>query len=228
MSKPAFIIFGAYGNLGSTLAKNLCEKGNDVLLVGRQTQKLALMADSLSTHFYSADCTDFNQVSDCVDIAIDHFGRLDGVVHCISSNLSKPAHLTIEREWFQTINTNLTSAFACLKYSVQAMRDNGGSIVLTSSAAASVPMPNHEASSAAKLGIIGLTRSAASTYARHRIKINAVTPGPVESSSTTSTAAETIVSLLTEQTPWISGHIFGVDASDAKTYDVSQKRQYLF
>ncbi len=228
MSKPAFVIFGAYGTLGSTVAKMLCEQQNDVLLVGRQSQKLALMADSLGAHFYCADCTDFSQVSDCIDIAIEHFGRLDGIAHCISSSLSKPAHLTIEREWFQTINTNLTSAFACLKYSVQSMRDNGGSIVLTSSAAASVPMPNHEASSAAKLGIIGLTRSAASTYERYRVKINAVTPGPVESSSTTSKAGETVVSLLTERANWVSGHIFGVDAEDANVSAALQKRQYLF
>ncbi len=170
------------------------------------------MADSLGAHFYCADCTDFSQVSDCLDVALEHFGHINGVAHCVSSNLNKPAHLTIEREWFQTINTNLTSAFACLKYSVQTMRDNGGSIVLTSSAAASVAMPNHEATSAAKLGIIGLTRSAASTYAKHRIKINAVTPGAVESSSTTFKAAETVVSLLCDSTNWITGHIYGVDA----------------
>ncbi len=170
------------------------------------------MADSLGAHFYCADCTDFSQVSDCLDVALEHFGHINGVAHCVSSSLSKPAHLTIEREWFQTINTNLTSAFACLKYSVQTMRDNGGSIVLTSSAAASVAMPNHEATSAAKLGIIGLTRSAASTYAKHRIKINAVTPGAVESSSTTFKAAETVVSLLCDSTNWITGHIYGVDA----------------
>lgn len=108
------------------------------------------------------------------------------------------------------------------------MRDNGGSIVLTSSALASVPMPNQEASSAAKLGIIGLTRSAASTYERYKIKVNAVTPEPVESSSTTSKAAETVVSLLTERAIWISGHVFGLDAEDANRLDVLQKRQYLF
>jgi len=215
MSKPAFVIFGAYGTLGSTVAKMLCEQQNDVLLVGRQSQKLALMADSIGAHFYCADCTDFSQVSDCLEIAKEQFGRVHGVAHCIDSKIVKAAHLTIEREWHQVINANLTSAFACLKYSVQAMRDDGGSIVLTSSAATSVALPNHEAISAAKAGILGLTRSAAATYARNRIKINAVTPGQIESSATTLQAASTIASLLCEPDSWITGKIFGVDG-DAK------------
>ncbi|MDX2105102.1 MAG: SDR family oxidoreductase [Candidatus Melainabacteria bacterium] len=225
MEKRAFIIFGGYGNLGSMLAKSLREADHDVLLVGRETQKLALVAESVGAQFYCADCTDFSQMSDSVDLAVDHFGRLDGVVHCISSNLLKPAHLTIEREWFQTINTNLTSAFACLKYSVKAMHEKGGSIILTSSVAASVSLPNHEAMSAAKLGIIGLTRSAAATYARNKIKVNAVTPGPVENSSTTLRATQTIVNLLCDPNSPISGHVFGVDEIAPRPQAAPKKRQ---
>lgn len=225
MEKRAFIIFGGYGNLGSMLAKSLRDLDHNVLLVGRETQKLALVAESVGAQFCCADCTDFGQVCDSTDLALEHYGRLDGVVHCISSNLLKPAHLTIEREWFQAINTNLTSAFACLKYSVKAMHEKGGSIVLTSSAAASVSMPNHEAMSAAKLGIIGLTRSAAATYARNRIKVNAVTPGPVENSSTTLRATQTIVTLLCDPNSPVTGHVFGVDEITKSPQNAPKKRQ---
>lgn len=224
MEKRAYIIFGGYGSLGSLLAKSLREADHDVLLIGRETQKLALVAESVGARFFCADCTVFNQVSDAVELGIEHFGKLDGVVHCVSSNLLKPAHLTIEREWFQILNTNLTSAFACLKYSVKAMHEKGGSIVLTTSSSQDVSLPNHEAISAAKSGIIGLTKSAAATYSRNRIKINAVASSPVESGSASTAAAETIIELLTDNCGWISGQIFEPDANRNDLLEVPKKR----
>lgn len=64
------------------------------------------------------------------------------------------------------------------------MRQNGGSIVLISSAAARIGLANHEAIAASKAGIIGLTVSAAATYAGRGIRVNAVTPGLVKSEMT--------------------------------------------
>jgi NAD(P)-dependent dehydrogenase (short-subunit alcohol dehydrogenase family) len=60
------------------------------------------------------------------------------------------------------------------------MATDGGSIVLMSSAAARIGLPNHEAIAAAKAGIIGLTLSAAATYAKKGIRINCVAPGLVD------------------------------------------------
>ncbi len=59
------------------------------------------------------------------------------------------------------------------------MQSHGGSVVLMSSAAASIGMQNHEAIAAAKSGIEGLVLSAAATYASKRIRVNAVAPGLV-------------------------------------------------
>lgn len=235
IEKKTFVIFGGYGSVGSALAQSLSVKGHNLLLAGRNREKLALVADCLQANFYCADCTRFNEVEDCLDAAKEAFGNIDGIAHCIGSICIKPAHLTVEREWAEVISTNLTSAFACVKYAVQAMRQNGGSIVLTSSVAASVGIPNHEAISAAKAGIVGLTRSAAATYARHKIRVNAVSPGFIESNlnlqvqqnkaqmdaiteqyplgrvGTVSDIASAIEYLLVDSSTWITGQVIGID-----------------
>jgi NAD(P)-dependent dehydrogenase (short-subunit alcohol dehydrogenase family) len=115
---------------------------------------------------------------------MEQFGRVDGVVNCIGSLLLKPAHLTSEAEWETTLSVNLTSAFYAVKAAVGAMMKSGGSIVLISSAAARVGLPNHEAIAAAKAGIEGLVLSAASSYAARNIRVNGVAPGLIRTPMT--------------------------------------------
>ena len=87
-------------------------------------------------------------------------------------------------EWNAVITANLTSAFAVVGSAAKAVRQRGGSIVLVSSAAARIGLANHEAIAAAKAGVIGLTLSAAATYASKGIRVNAVAPGLVRTALT--------------------------------------------
>jgi NAD(P)-dependent dehydrogenase (short-subunit alcohol dehydrogenase family) len=91
--------------------------------------------------------------------------------------LLKPAHLLSEEQWDDVIDTNLKSAFAVVRASASVMSQQGGSIVLLSSAAARIGLANHEAISAAKAGIEGLALAAAATYAARGIRVNCVAPG---------------------------------------------------
>lgn len=115
------------------------------------------------------------------------------------------------------------------------MRRRGGSVVLMSSAAARIGLANHEAIAAAKAGIIGLTLSAASTYAGRGIRVNAVAPGLVKSHMTRelweTPAAESISTamhalgrlgepsdvaavvewLLQPTNDWLTGQVIGID-----------------
>ena len=81
------------------------------------------------------------------------FGKVDGIVNCVGSVLLKPAHLTTPAEWHETLAVNLTSAFATVRAGHKVMRKSGGSIILMSTAAARVGLPNHEAIAAAKAGV---------------------------------------------------------------------------
>ena len=133
------------------------------------------------------------------------------------------------------VRTNLTSAFAVVASAAKAMRQRGGSIVLVSSAAARVGLANHEAIAAAKAGVIGLTLSAAATYASKGIRVNAVAPGLVRTPMTEriwgspksaeasqslhalgrlgepSDGASCITWLLDPANAWVTGQVIGVD-----------------
>jgi NAD(P)-dependent dehydrogenase (short-subunit alcohol dehydrogenase family) len=129
---------------------------------------------------------------------------------------------------------NLTSAFHVVR-AVVARRRAALAIVLVSTSAASVGLPNHEAIAAAKAGIEGLVRSAAATYAGRGVRVNAVAPGLVrtplaaritgsEAASKTSLAlhpigrigepddvAAMLEFLLHPANSWITGQVIGVD-----------------
>ncbi|MEM1304513.1 MAG: SDR family oxidoreductase, partial [Planctomycetota bacterium] len=133
----AYVVLGASGGVGGETARRLVAGGGRVLLAGRPSDRLAALASELDAPAVELDATQTDQVEQAVAQAAESFGRLDGVVNCVGSLLLKPAHLTSDEEWDATIATNLRSAFATVRAGAKAMRKQGGSIVLLSSAVAS-------------------------------------------------------------------------------------------
>lgn len=238
--KPSVVIFGATGAVGSSLARRLSEEGWDVMVSGRDSERTQALAEDLGSQSYVGDVTDPSSVNSCIADAMSAFGQVDGVVNCAGSILLKPAHLTTDEEWDSVIGLNLTSAFYAVRAAAKAMQKTGGSVVLVSSAAASVGLVNHEAIAAAKAGVEGLVLSAASTYASRGIRVNAVAPGLVESAMTerlTSNpdalkvskamhptgrigqpedVASAIAWLLNADNEWVTGQVIGVDGGLAR------------
>jgi len=173
------LILGASGGTGSALARLLVSGGSHVYLAGRDSDKLGALAHALGMPFGLVDAADPDGIDVCADAAAAELGGLTGIANCVGSLLLKPAHLTTTTDWNATLAANLSSGFGCVRAAGRLLRAEGGSVVLVSSAAARIGLANHEAIAAAKAGLIGLVLSAAATYARQKIRFNAVAPGLV-------------------------------------------------
>ena len=178
---PIYLILGATGAVGSALARRLSQRGARVVVAGRRVDALEALADEIAGVPVKLDARDFDEVAEAFNDAERLPGNFRGVANCVGSILLKPAHLTSAAELDDTIATNLTSAFATVRAAARSLRRGGGSVVLVSSAAASIGLANHEAIAAAKAGVEGLVRAAATTYAHAGIRVNAVAPGLVDS-----------------------------------------------
>lgn len=235
ISRQCCVVFGASGGIGSELCRHLTARGDTVIAVGRSAEKMQRLASELGIEHAVLDAARFEEVGACLQQLQAQHSRIDAVVNCAGSLLLKAAHQTSEQEFADTVSANLGSAFAVVRASARVMMKTGGSIVLVSSAAARLGLPNHEAIAAAKAGVIGLTLSAAASYAGYGIRVNCVAPGLVktpltqritgnENSLRASTAmhplqrigepadvVSAIAWLVDSRNGWVTGQILGVD-----------------
>ncbi len=231
---PIHVVFGATGGIGSELSRTLARRGSTLILTGRNRDRLAALAREIGGEPHVVDVLDPEQTEAFFAEVVGRLGRIDGVAHCVGSVLLKPAHRTTLQEWSDTLAVNLTSAFSVVRAGAKLM-SSGGSIVLVSSAAARTGLPAHEAIAAAKAGIIGLTLSAAASYAGRGLRINCVAPGLVRTPLTKgitdqeislkaslamhalgrlgepADVAAMIAWLLGDESRWVTGQVFGVD-----------------
>lgn len=170
-----FLVIAASSTMGKATCKLLQEHGHRVYTTARSGDKIT--PDSI------LDATNFEAVDGVFALAKQNMGSIDGVVNFAGSLLLKPASSINQEQYYQTIQSSLTTSFATVR-SAQQHIDGGGSVVLISSAAASIGLPNHEAIAAAKAGVIGLMRSAAATYAHRNLRFNVVAPGLTETDLT--------------------------------------------
>lgn len=190
-----YVIFGATGGIGHSLTSRLTSSGAHVLAVARDEGKLADLGAATGAELLQADLTEPDAADRAFAAAEERFGVVHGTANCVGSLLLKPAHLTSDAEWADTITANLTTAFHVVRAAARSLPPTPGpaadggpapgmSVVLCSSVAARVGLANHEAIAAAKAGVIGLALASAASYAPRGMRVNCVAPGLVRTPMT--------------------------------------------
>lgn len=204
--RVALVTGGAVG-IGLASAARFLQEGARVVIADRDAEtgtaaQVALGAGD-DVHFVHCDVSSSSQVDDLFAAVQRDWGSVDILVNCAGGFLEAPPLQDVDPEaWAVVVENNLTSTYLCCRAAVGPMRSAGyGRIVNVASMAAQTALPNvAHAYTAAKSGVVGLTRQLALESAPDGVTVNAVAPGVVLSPRVERLHAERL-STLTAATP---------------------------
>jgi NAD(P)-dependent dehydrogenase (short-subunit alcohol dehydrogenase family) len=186
------LIVGGTGGIGLAAARRFLEEGAAVVIAGLGTeagQAAIAELDDLAVKFVPCDATDADQIERLQRDSIVFLGGLDVLYHVAGASGRRfgdgPLHECSIDGWQATLDANLRSVFLSNRMAVRHFLEQKqpGAILNLSSALALAPAPRHFdtcAYTAAKAGVIGLSRLAAASYAAAGIRVNVLAPGLID------------------------------------------------
>ncbi|MBW3621179.1 MAG: SDR family oxidoreductase [Actinobacteria bacterium] len=189
MAGAVALVTGGASGIGRATVRRLCEDGAAVVAGDINAAAGAVLLEELTDAGFGQqvavtglDVAAEGSVAAAVAATVERFGRLDCLVNNagIGGAFGPLTEIEVE-DWDHTLGVLLRGPFLGLKHAVRVMRaqGTGGSVVNVASVAGWSGGDGPQAYSAAKAGVINLTRSAAVELAPHRIRVNAVCPGPI-------------------------------------------------
>jgi NAD(P)-dependent dehydrogenase (short-subunit alcohol dehydrogenase family) len=182
------VITGGGTGLGLAIAKRLGELGARLTIASRNSENLEhgsaeLRHAGLDPLCVQLDVRNPEQVDEMVQRVLRHFGRIDVLVNNAAGNFICRAEDLSPNGWNAVINIVLNGSFYCSRAVGRHMiaRGRGGAIVSVLANYVWTGSAGTVHSAAAKAGVLSMTQTLAVEWARHRIRVNAVAPGPIES-----------------------------------------------
>lgn len=178
-------VTGAGSGLGRATAEHFAARGSAVLCSDRDAEQVASTVAAIEAAGGSAAAHvgDVTLQDDCEAAVTQALAELGGL-HVVVANAGIPgegrAHELSEQDWSRVLSVNLTGTFLTVRAALpHLMAQRSGSIILQSSIAGLVGVPNIPAYAAAKGGVIALGRQLARDYAAHEIRVNVIAPGTI-------------------------------------------------
>ena len=176
-------ITGGGSGIGLATARRFASEGAKVVIVDMNTESGEAAAKEVGGIFVKANVTETEDVENMYKVAFDTYGRIDIAFN--NAGISPPdddSILTTGLDAWDRVNkVNLTSVFLCCKYVIPYMQKAGkGSIINTASFVATMGAATSQiAYTASKGGVLSMTRELGVQFAREGIRVNALSPGPV-------------------------------------------------
>jgi NAD(P)-dependent dehydrogenase (short-subunit alcohol dehydrogenase family) len=185
------VITGAAQGIGRAIATRLAADGFATALVDLNPETLESSENAIAEHggktlAITADLTSLEEVTRSIEQVRTTWGRLDAFVNNAGREITKPLEEITPADWDGVLSLNLRTVFFATQEAARVMIAGaaGGRIVNIASIAGRSGRSDQAPYAAAKAGVISVTRSAARAFARHRITVNAVCPGVVDTAMT--------------------------------------------
>jgi NAD(P)-dependent dehydrogenase (short-subunit alcohol dehydrogenase family) len=182
--KVAIVAGAGWGGIGAATAYRFAQEGAKVVInalpgeerLNETEQQIRTLGGEVVT--VPGDVSQASTWQALVQAALDHFGKLNILMHNAAHAYIKPAIEFTEEEWSRAIAVTLNGPWLGAKHCIPEMiKAGGGSLVFTSTVNSLITNPHFGVYSTAKAGLNGLTRSIAMEYGRSGIRCNAIAPG---------------------------------------------------
>lgn len=181
------LVTGASQGIGKAISLGLAEAGADVVvncdrnIAGAEATAHEIRALGRRAFAIQADVSKHDEVQRMVQKALATFGAIDILVNNAGIFISSPIEDLREEDWDRVMNVNLKGVFLCCQVVGRHMieRKAGGCIINVASISGHMPEINGGAYSPSKAGVLALTRLLAVEWAKHGIRVNALSPGPI-------------------------------------------------
>ena len=221
------LITGASGGIGKELVKKFVLLGGNVLGSGTKTEKLDLLKKRYpNIKVKKFDIAEHSRIEEFIDNVSLELGGLDILINNAGINMDNLSLRMKDDEWKKVIDINLTSTFFLSKHAIKKMLKNKfGRIVNITSVVGHTGNLGQANYSASKAGIIGMSKSLATEYAKKNITVNCVAPGFIVSDMTIN-IAEKVKMYLTSRIPM--GKLgTGEDVSNCAAFLSSEQASYV-